>query len=362
MKNTIIKIHTALILLVGVNLIFGSSLQAQAPEKVSYQAVVRDAYDELVVNDNIGVQISVIQGSASGTPVYVETQMATTNQNGLISLEIGDGNVVTGSFSGIDWADGQYFIKTEFDISGGTNYSLSGTSALLSVPYALHSKSSERALIADSISGGMTINETDPVFNSSTAAGISTSDTAYWNNKLDMLIAGTGISISGDTISTSGSGGGSSSHNIGDYYGGGIIFWLDPSGEHGLIADTIAQAMGATWYNGTNTTTNAVRDGIGAGMYNTERIIINQGPGTYAAQLCANYQGGGYGDWYLPSKYELNLMYVQRSVIGGFTVNNPSYWSSTEGDNGNAWLQNSQGAQHNYFKNTNTWVRAIRAF
>jgi len=147
---------------------------------------------------------------------------------------------------------------------------------------------------------------------------------------------------------------------IGESYGGGIVFWVDATGQHGLIAATSNQSTGIQWWNGSSTTTNAVRDGIGAGM-NTELIIANQGPGSYAAQICANYNGSGYGDWYLPSKYELNLMYLQRTTIGNFTGD--QYWSSTEIDNYNAWLQYfSVGIQTHADKATHFSVRAVRAF
>ena len=154
-----------------------ASVFAQAPEKMSYQAVIRDASDNLITNTQIGMQISILQGSASGTAVYVETQEPTTNTNGLVSLEIGSGTVVSGDFTAIDWANGPYFIKTETDPTGGTSYSITGTSQLLSVPYALHAKT------AETVTGGIT--ETDPVFGASVASGITGTDTTYWNNKLD---------------------------------------------------------------------------------------------------------------------------------------------------------------------------------
>ena len=119
---------------------------AQSPEKMSYQAVIRNTSDALVANTQIGIHISILQGSASGTAVYVETQTPTTNDNGLVSIEIGAGTVESGDFSTIDWVNGPYFIKTETDPTGGTNYSITGNNQLLSVPYALHAKTSESAL------------------------------------------------------------------------------------------------------------------------------------------------------------------------------------------------------------------------
>ena len=114
---------------------------AQAPEKMSYQAVVRDGSNNLVSFANVGMQVSILQGSVSGTAVYVETQTPTSNANGLVSIEIGAGTVVSGTFASIDWSAGPYFIKTETDPTGGTNYTITGTSELLSVPYALYAAS-----------------------------------------------------------------------------------------------------------------------------------------------------------------------------------------------------------------------------
>ena len=114
-----------------------ATLWAQSPGKMSYQSVIRNSDDMLVANQTVGMQISILQGSLTGTSVYTETQTPTTNANGLVSLEIGDGTVVSGNFATIDWANGPYFIKTETDPNGGTNYTIIGTSQLLSVPYAL---------------------------------------------------------------------------------------------------------------------------------------------------------------------------------------------------------------------------------
>jgi hypothetical protein len=116
------------------------SLYSQSPQKMSYQAVVRNASNDLVTNSLIGIRISILQGSSSGTAVYTETQTASSNQNGLISIEIGGGTAVAGIFSAISWATGPYFLKTEIDPAGSTNYSIVGTSQLLSVPYALYSE------------------------------------------------------------------------------------------------------------------------------------------------------------------------------------------------------------------------------
>ena len=112
---------------------------AQAPQKMSYQAVIRNSSNALIVSTAVGIKISILQGSSSGTPVFVETHTTSTNSNGLASLEIGAGTPVTGTFAGINWAAGPYFIKTETDPTGGANYTIAGTNQLISVPYALYS-------------------------------------------------------------------------------------------------------------------------------------------------------------------------------------------------------------------------------
>jgi uncharacterized protein (TIGR02145 family) len=147
---------------------------AQSPEKMSYQAVIRNSSDAIVVNTLVGMQISILQGSAGGTAVYAETQTPTTNENGLVSIEIGNGTVVSGNFAAIDWANGPYFIKTETDPKGGINYTITGTSQLLTVPYALYAKTAETLI------GG--IIETDPTFTKSPSANITAGEITKLNN------------------------------------------------------------------------------------------------------------------------------------------------------------------------------------
>jgi len=115
---------------------------AQSPQKMSYQCVVRNSSGALVANQAVGMKISILQGSATGTVVFSETYSPNpqTNANGLVTIEIGGGTTVTGSFSGINWASGPFFLKTETDPAGGTSYTITGTSQLLSVPYALYAK------------------------------------------------------------------------------------------------------------------------------------------------------------------------------------------------------------------------------
>jgi hypothetical protein len=141
MKKSNIYLMLVIFLTLSLQAITQSSF-AQAPQKMSYQAVIRNSANQLVTNKMVGMRISILQGSESGTAVYTETQTPTTNANGLATIEIGTGNT-SNDFATIDWAIGPYFIKTESDPSGETNYTIVGESQLLSVPYALYANSSE---------------------------------------------------------------------------------------------------------------------------------------------------------------------------------------------------------------------------
>ncbi len=129
---------------------------AQAPQKMSYQAVIRNSANNLVTNAPVKMRISILQGSASGTTVYSELHNPTTNANGLVSIEIGSGTSPVGTIGSINWGNGTYFLKTETDPTNATNYSIVGTSQLLSVPYALNAKCVDLSVspIGDSVKIG----------------------------------------------------------------------------------------------------------------------------------------------------------------------------------------------------------------
>jgi hypothetical protein len=159
---------------------------------------------------------------------------------------------------------------------------------------------------------------------------------------------------------------------LGSSYGGGKVFYIfQPSDQgyvagetHGLIAATVEQSTGIRWNNGSDITTGATGTAIGTGLSNTNAIIASQGETatSYAAGLARAYTGGGYTDWYLPSKDELNKLYLNKTAIGGFA--DDYYWSSTETGVSTVCSQNfTNGFQGCIFGKTNTeYVRAIRAF
>lgn len=127
------------------------SMFGQAPEKLSYQSIIRNSSSQILANQPVGIQISVLQQASNGNAVYIETHNTTTNSSGLISLEIGNGTPIMGNFSTINWSANVYFIKTEIDPTGGNSFSITSTSQVLSVPYALHAKT------AESINGSLNI-------------------------------------------------------------------------------------------------------------------------------------------------------------------------------------------------------------
>ena len=141
------KLHMKRISTLLAGFLIVASLFGQMPERISYQAVIRDSNNQLVNNQQVGMRISIIRGSADGMVVYSETLAPETNGNGLVSIEIGG----EAGFASIDWSDGPYFLKTETDPSGGTSYTITGTSQLLTVPYALHART------AETISGGISV-------------------------------------------------------------------------------------------------------------------------------------------------------------------------------------------------------------
>jgi len=298
-----------------------ATLWAQSPQKMSYQAVIRNSSDALVTNTNIGMQISILQGSASGTAVYVETQTPTTNANGLVSVEIGAGTVVSGDFTAIDWSNGLYFVKTETDpdgATGGISYTITGTSQLLSVPYALYAK-------------------------------------------------------------TAGSTSGTSGHYIGELYGGGVVFWVDQTGQHGLIASMIDLSTAQAWSNVISTLIGTTAQSDWDGLSNSNAIVGQATHTSSAAKLCldytnADYGTGTYSDWYLPSRGELNdlwnsLKAVQKALDSDGNSTTTAmvknyYWSSSEYSSYDAWVFDfsngyaSYGSREGY----TAYVRAVRAF
>lgn len=359
------SITTSLLLL----LLFADNITGQTPGTFNYQAVLRGGDQKIRESDNAVIQVVLLQKSESGTEVYSEIHHVTTNSFGLVNLEIG--SVDPENFALIDWANGPYYLKIAVD---GVEM---GTSQLLSVPFALYSANGPpgekgepgpqgiQGLKGDKgekgdptpLTGVETVFEGWDKDNTDDFSGsyndlsdkpsnFNDADADPTNELQDLssLAEKTNVLELDNTAAFIPDGDyepatkkyvddKTSGHYIGEEYGGGWIFWIDESGEHGLINGGVF-FINPKW-SSTYVNTKARRDGIGAGKINTERAYqaINQTDNIF--WQCQFIQRG-YGDWYIPSKYELNLLYTQREALG-FT--GESYWSSTEVDASQAWYQ-----------------------
>lgn len=167
------------ILLLVTAMTIAVSSFAQTPEAFNYQAVARDASGDPIINANISVRIGILPGSESSTAVYSESFNMMTNEFGLFTAQVGNGNVIIGNFSDIDWTDGIYFLKVEIALDG-SSFFLSGSSRLLSVPYALQAKS------ADNVFSGSYGDLTDvPNWNDSIAGAVFSGDYGDLDNLPD---------------------------------------------------------------------------------------------------------------------------------------------------------------------------------
>ena len=178
-----------------------TALMAQAPQRISYQSIIRDANNVVVASSAVRVKISLLRGTSTGPAVYVETHPITTNANGLVSLNIGEGTAITGSFAGIDWSNGPYLIQTATDPTGGTDYSIIGTAPLNSVPYALNAAN---ASVATTLAGTLPIASGGTGATTATAAraalGLENVDNTSDANKPVSTAAQTSLSTKVDKV------------------------------------------------------------------------------------------------------------------------------------------------------------------
>lgn len=278
----------------------------------------------------------------------------------------------------------KYTKKAYTDSALLTKLSITGSAAGLTNFPILNQNTTGNATTADNITA--TNNTTLTILSNLNTVGTITN--GVWNGTvIDIAHGGTGLSKAGRTgqVLTTATDGSltwtslttqTATHSIGESFGGGIIFYVWDNGRHGLIAATSNLSFGGTTGFTWGPTANyvmAIRNGINAGMSNTERIIMKQGAGigNYAAMVAAHYQFNGngwgdYGDWYLPSLYELQLLFKQKNDKRLNFTNTTYVWSSTEADDKTAYTLNffsTGGTVQAEPKNLNPRsVRAIRAF
>jgi hypothetical protein len=396
------KRNYTLLLLLVLFLFSSVSILAQTPEKMSYQAVLRDASNTLLTYQQVGIQISILQTTITGVAVYTETQTATTNINGLVSIAIGSGTS-SDDFSAIDWSAGPYFIKTATDASGGSNYSIIGTSQLMSVPFALYAKTAGNDELKENTANKSTDFVTDAasdvkfpsVKSVKTYVDAVLEEFAYEYeideffgnyetllsyideindeiNENETALRGYILALEARIVSLEQSQ--PIGATIGDLRDGGVVFWVDPADNtHGLVCALQDYQSIVAWgcYNlDIPNVPNVPSNGgnpvgfgaeIGDGDTNTN-AILNDCPSAPAA-LAARSLGP---EWFLPSSEELNQMYIHKTTleaVAGFSAFSNGYWSSTEGDDFSAWLQSFVfGFQSYGGKGSTSNVRAVRAF
>ena len=380
------------------------TLLGQAPHGIPYQSVLRSSAGNILSNQTVSMRFSLHDSIATGTIVYQETHTTSTNNLGLVTINIGEGTASISSFSTINWGHNAKFLQIEMDANGGTNYIDLGTQQMMSVPYALYAISAGQIkpenlpnVTLDSISniqktsallnGSLnnlspnnfaikgfcwSINPNPSTEDSSSVVGVNSGrfsfllqnilpNTTYYVRAYASNMSGTTysneISFSTDPL------------GIGDSSEGGIIYYIfetvDPGyifGEtHGLIAAPTDQ--GAVSWGCAGLVLGNTSDSLGAGKTNTLNIISSCSQMGTAARMCNDLNMNGYSDWYLPSKDELNKLYLSRTYVGGFQPL-AYYWTSTEYDLDNSWDQLfPDGTQFpNSLKANLAWVRAIRSF
>ena len=333
-------------------LLIATMITAQsAPDAFKYQAVARDASGVVIGNQSVSFQISILEGSVSGTSVYSETHDANTNSFGLVNLEIGNGTATSGDFSGIDWSADSYFLQVEMDAAGGTNFQLMGTSQLMSVPYALHAKT------AESVPGdqdGDATNELQELSIVDHDLTLSDGNTVTLPDEVDDADADPANEIElptggefGQVLATDGAGNYSWTDNdggtftptyeIGDEAHGGIVFYVNADGTHGLVAANTDQHLFVTWYDA------------------HDRL---NDPELHDAE------GAKYYDWRLPTRWESTRMYENLKEQGLGNFDDFGYWIGIEFNPDKAYCEDfMSGGQIDVEKSTMfLHVRGVRAF
>ncbi len=289
---------------------------AQVPQGIPYQAAARNSGGAILASTAISVRFTIRDSVATGTIKYRETHSITTTDQGLFSLNIGQGTPVSGTFAGINWGSNAKFLQVEIDAAGGSSYVDMGTQQMMSVPYAQYA------------------------------------------------------ATSGTTLS----GGSGFTHYVGEVWGGGVVYYVYRGSdglEHGLIVSLTDQSTGMQWSNVTATLIGSTAQSNWNGLANSNAIVAQAGHTNSAAKLCLDLVSGGYSDWYLPSRNELILLYNNQlnvnKTLGTFSgateMVNIRYWSSSEYDATYAWHMGFSVGGSGYFTKDYIYpVRAVRAF
>lgn len=400
------------------------------------QLLIRNSKQNLLLDKMVGVQFSILKGTANGPVVYREAQLVRTNSQGMANLVIGNGTLSLGKFDSIDWGRETYFIKTEIDPAGAANYTISSSNIIYQVPYAMYAGNGLPAgakqgnvlsfcngmaswepctpklpslltlqltnITAYGVSSGGSLMETGgaEIIARGICYGKNTNPTLadsvqlapnggnIFYNALSNLDTNTTYYVRAFATNSVGTAYGNqftfktlsvvsdTSLKIGMSYQGGVIAYLFKEGDpgynsqirHGIIAQTsdlhVAAKTNFKWNIFLDSFTYANQISIGGALANTLQIIAKQpvdSAADYAARLCNLDSTGGFKDWFLPTRNELQLMFVGKNKINGFSTE--AYWSSSEAGYYTAYgLDFRTGNCDVYFKKSNLKIRAIRYF
>jgi hypothetical protein len=372
----------------NLGLVIGTDVQAPLVAGTNYLAPTGSAasltnFPTFNQNTTGNAATATTAGNITATTNTTLTSLSSLATVGTITSGVWSGTAVTVEKGGTG-ATTASAARTNLGLEIGTNVQAplvagtdylapTGSAASLTNFPTLNQNTTGNAATATT-AGNITATTNTTLISLSNLATVGTITSGVWSGTAVAIAkGGTGLTSAGNNgqvLTSTGSGTltWTGTHYIGETYGGGKVFYVYDNGKHGLIAATSDQSTGIRWYGGSNTNTRARGDGVGAGLKNTAIIIANQGAvdgNAFAATVCNEYSvtvdGVTYADWYLPSKHELNLLYLQKTVVGGFADN--FYWSSTEGGANYAWIQGfGSGSQLGPNKNGTGYVRAIRAF
>ncbi len=322
--------RTMIVLLLAVN---GTFAIAQQNDKIHFQITVRDYSGNLLSNQEVGVRVRVLTYDMDN--VFEEEHQLQTSATGIVSIDIGSGTNQAGNLDEM----GKYlrneimYIRTDIDPAGGTDYKIVSHNRISSVPYALKAK---HVLEPE---------EKDPVYIASVAAGLDNVILNRWEYAAR------------------------AQHYPGDRISGGIVFYVDSTGENGLMAAAHDYADEVSWMDAPDDLANA--GSYADGSVNTSSVVQQAGASAPAAFYCDTLTIHGKDDWYLPAIDELILLNDARyqfnraagededPVTQGFTAD--KYWSSTESGATEAWLFDlGKIAEENKSGTAN--VRAVRKF
>jgi hypothetical protein len=305
------------------------NINAQAPSKFNYQGVVRNSTGVAISNQSVNFKFSILSGSTTGTTVFSETNLVTTNSNGLVNINVGNGNVVSGNINTIDWTSNLYFLKIEIDIAGGNNFVVMGTQQLVSVPYALDAKVAEKAkdLQLPFSNTNSDLNTNFSIYNNSSAKVMDLKRSANYGTQPVLDIDNLSNDINATTLRVNSSAGTSASFNAGSngtaaYFNapGGKAIHVQ-TGDVGIgtafpqqrldvnggirIGNTAIQSPGSIRYNGNNfegyngTSWVQLNGGGSPDNWGTQTAVTNNtltGNGTSGSPLGLASQGANNGD------------------------------------------------------------------